>query len=154
MSDRDRDAAGRAHNARPRDGLGRPLPHGAPGEPTMPEDLDVDPAEGVQLAQQLLDEGRPFHAHEVFEALWKATDVPRERELWQGMAQLAVGLTHHARGNTAGAASLVQRGRDRVAGVRHDDLIDVPGVVAWADAWLAGRRSEPLRVDGGAGPAP
>ena len=30
-SDRDRDAEGRARNARPRDALGRPLPYGAVG---------------------------------------------------------------------------------------------------------------------------
>jgi uncharacterized protein len=154
MSDRDRDAAGRAHNSRPRDGLGRPLAHGARGEPTMPEHLEVDPQEGVRLAQELLDEGRPFHAHEVFEALWKSTDEPRRRELWQGLAQLAVGLTHEARGNTTGAASLVQRGRDRVAGVGSDPLVDVPGVVAWADGWLAGRRGEPPRVAGPVAPPP
>ena len=34
--------------------------------------------------------GRPFHAHEVLEASWKAAP-PAERDLWQGLAQLAVG---------------------------------------------------------------
>ncbi|MCZ9345950.1 DUF309 domain-containing protein, partial [Streptomyces sp. TRM76130] len=35
--DRDRDDEGRARNARPRDGLGRPLPYGADGVPRQPE---------------------------------------------------------------------------------------------------------------------
>ena len=65
---RDRDADGRARNSRPRDALGRPMPHGAPGVPTMPEDVVLPPAEALAEAQRLLDTGRPFHAHEVLEA--------------------------------------------------------------------------------------
>jgi uncharacterized protein len=61
------------------------------------------------LAQQLLDDGRPFHAHEVLEGTWKS--VPAEaRPLWQGLAQLAVGLTHARRGNAPGAIALLRRG--------------------------------------------
>jgi hypothetical protein len=110
---RDRDEAGRARNARPRDGLGRPLPHGAPGIPTMPDDPALPPRAALDLAQRLLDENRPFHAHEVLEATWKAAP-PAERELWRGLAQLAVGLTHARRGNPAGAVTLLRRGADRI----------------------------------------
>jgi uncharacterized protein len=112
---RDRDAAGRARNARPRDALGRPLPRGATGDDRVPDDLTLPPAQALGLAQQLLDEGRPFHAHEVLEASWKAAP-PAERDLWQGLAQIAVGLTHARRGNAHGAAALLRRGADRVAG--------------------------------------
>ena len=112
---RDRDAAGRARNARPRDALGRPLPRGAPGDERIPDDLALPPAQALTLAQQLLDEGRPFHAHEVLEASWK-TAPPAERDLWQGLAQITVGLTHARRGNAHGAATLLRRGADRVAG--------------------------------------
>jgi hypothetical protein len=112
---RDRDAAGRARNARPRDALGRPLPRGATGDERIPDDLALPPAEALRLAQQLLDDGRPFHAHEVLEASWK-TAPPAERDLWQGLAQIAVGLTHARRGNAHGAAALLRRGADRVAG--------------------------------------
>ena len=112
---RDRDAAGRARNARPRDALGRPLPRGAAGDERIPDDLTLPPAQALGLAQQLLDEGRPFHAHEVLEASWKAAP-PAERDLWQGLAQIAVGLTHARRGNAHGAATLLRRGADRVAG--------------------------------------
>jgi len=112
---RDRDAAGRARNARPRDALGRPLPRGAAGDERIPDDLVLPPAQALRLAQQLLDEGRPFHAHEVLEASWK-TAPAAERDLWQGLAQIAVGLTHALRGNAPGAAALLRRGADRVAG--------------------------------------
>ena len=112
---RDRDSAGRARNARPRDALGRPLPRGAAGDERIPDDLILPPAEALKLAQELLDAERPFHAHEVLEASWKSAPAA-ERDLWQGLAQIAVGLTHARRGNTRGAAALLRRGADRVAG--------------------------------------
>ncbi|MEV4512798.1 DUF309 domain-containing protein [Dactylosporangium sp. NPDC049525] len=130
--ERDRDTTGRARNARPRDGLGRPLPYGAPGVPTMPDDLEVTPSSALTQAQSLLDEGRPFHAHEVLEAAWKSAP-PEERELWRGLAQLAVGLTHLHRGNATGAQRLLERAADRIAAqhpVPHG--IDADGLVTWA----------------------
>ena len=77
----------------------------------MPDDLVLPPLESLAEAQRLLDAGRPFHAHEVLEGTWKAAPE-HERELWQGLAQLAVGLTHRARGNPVGAARLLERGAD------------------------------------------
>ncbi|MGH3409474.1 MAG: DUF309 domain-containing protein, partial [Streptosporangiaceae bacterium] len=103
-----------ARNARPRDGLGRPLERGDAGEPTLPDGVVLAPAGALDTAQQLLDAGRPFHAHEVLEASWKAAPEA-ERDLWQGLAQLAVGLTHARRGNAAGAAALLRRGAARVS---------------------------------------
>jgi hypothetical protein len=122
--DRDRDATGRARNARPRDELGRPLPKSAAQDvPRVPDDLVISPAEAAELGGRLLAEGRPFHAHEVFEAAWKS--VPgRERELWRGLAQIAVGLTHARRGNAGGAISLLRRGAGHVA-----EFADAPGEV-------------------------
>ena len=38
----------------------------------------------------------------------------RERDLWQGLAQIAVGLTHAHRGNARGAVTLLRRGTKRV----------------------------------------
>lgn len=106
---RDRDSEGRAHNARPRDGLGRPLPYGTPGVERQPEGVVRSADETVREAQRLLDAGMPFHAHEVFEDAWKS-GPDGERELWRGLAQLAVGLTHAARGNATGGARLLRRG--------------------------------------------
>jgi len=111
---RDRDAAGRARNARPRDALGRPLPRDAGGQPPADDRLRP-PLEALTTAQELIDAGRPFHAHEVLEAAWKAAPQA-ERDLWQGLAQIAVGLTHALRGNARGAVSLLRRGADRLAG--------------------------------------
>lgn len=133
--DRDRDRAGRPRNARPRDDLGRPLPYGQSGTPGIPEDLSLDPSESLAQAQRLLDQGRAFHAHEVLEAAWKAAPDP-ERDLWRGLAQLAVGLTHAQRGNLRGAGRLLRRGADRIGPWAADPphLIDVTGLMAWVEA--------------------
>lgn len=146
MSRRDRDTEGRARNARPRDGLGRPLPYGADGVERQPEGVARPPAQTLAEAQQLLDDGKPFHAHEVFEDAWKTTDGP-DRELWRGLAQLAVGLTHAARGNTAGAASLLERGAASIEPFRGEPPhgIDVAGLQEWARS-LAGEAKQHVRV--------
>lgn len=130
---RDRDAEGRARNARPRDGLGRPLPYGTPGIERQPEGVVRTPPQTLREAQRLLDAGMPFHAHEVFEDAWKSG--PRsERELWRGLAQMAVGLTHSARGNTAGGARLLRRGAGAIApyGETRPHAIGITGLMRWA----------------------
>jgi hypothetical protein len=131
--ERDRDAIGRARNARPRDGLGRPLPRGSSdGSERVPDELHLGVDDTIALAQRYLDTGRPFHAHEVLEALWK-TRPASERDLWQGLAQIAVGLTHAMRGNAVGATTLLRRGAGRVANYVGDTHgIDIVGVLSWA----------------------
>jgi uncharacterized protein len=112
---RDRDEAGRARNARPRDALGRPLARGAAGQPGLADEHPLPPEQALASAQELIDAGLPFHAHEVLEAAWKSAP-PADRHLWQGLAQLAVGLTHALRGNARGAVALLRRGADRLSG--------------------------------------
>lgn len=147
MTERPRDPAGRPLNARPRDELGRPLPRGATGVPRVDESVVLAPAAALDMAQRLLDAGRPFHAHEVLEGAWKHSP-PAERELWQGLAQLAVGLTHLLRGNGTGARTVLARGRDHVAGylpgAPHG--LDGPGLVRWADALIEGADPTPPRL--------
>ena len=161
-SERDRDADGRPLNARPRDGLGRPLPRDAIGVERVPEGMALPPTEALLEAQRLIDLGRPFHAHEVLEATWKVAP-PAERDLWQGLAQLAVGLTHALRGNSSGAVAVLTRGREHVA--EYVDAppydVDVTGLIDWSDQLLqrlsgAGRRESdlPLPVLQGTRPNP
>ncbi|MGW5662541.1 DUF309 domain-containing protein [Streptomyces sp. NPDC003758] len=149
---RDRDTEGRARNARPRDGLGRPLPYGAEGVARQPEGVVRTPEETVTEAQALLDAGKPFHAHEVFEDAWKS-GPEEERALWRGLAQLAVGLTHAARGNVTGGARLLRRGagaveawasatgRDRPYG------LEVTGLAGWARELAAVVERDAATVD-------
>ena len=82
----------------------------------VPED-PLPPDETLARARELLAAGRPFAAHEVLEARWKAAPE-EERELWQGLAQLCVGWTHAARGNATGAARLQERARGRLTAYR------------------------------------
>jgi predicted metal-dependent hydrolase len=102
----------------------------------MPDDLVVSPAEAAELGARLLAAGRPFHAHEVFEAAWKSATGP-ERGLWRGLAQIAVGLTHARRGNARGAAALLRRGAEHVAGFQGPTAGIDPGFVAGQAASLA-----------------
>ena len=90
-------------------------------------------SDALDAAQDFLDREMPFHAHEVLEDRWKATDGD-ERGLWQGLAQLAVGLTHQRRGNLRGAASVTSRGADALVGYESERPygIDIAGLVAWA----------------------
>jgi hypothetical protein len=78
----------------------------------------------------------------VLEAAWKAAPDD-ERELWRGLAQLAVGLTHARRGNTVGASRLLRRSADRIAPYAGAP----PHAVAVADltAWA---RNLASRIDG------
>ncbi len=103
------------------------------GEPRVPDDLVLPPPESLALAEELLATGRPFHAHEVLEASWK-TAPPGERDFWQGLAQLAVGLTHARRGNAAGAVTLLRRGAAAIRPYAAADPHAVPVDRVAADA--------------------
>ena len=138
---RDRDPAGRPRNSRPRDALGRPLDRGGTGAARVPDDLVLSGPQAARLADQMLRAGQPFHAHEVLEAAWKS-GPPAERDLWQGLAQIAVGLTHAHRGNARGAVTLLRRGAQRVRAYRGQSGlapygIDVAGFLAAADGLAA-----------------
>jgi uncharacterized protein len=130
--DRDRDPSGRARSARARDELGRPLCRSEGTSATVDQPA-LPPADALVAAQHLLDTGQPFAAHEVLEAVWKASDGP-SRELWRGLAQVAVGITHALRGNDSGARALLQRGADTLSGFAGTSPagIDVDGIRAWA----------------------
>jgi predicted metal-dependent hydrolase len=141
MVERPRDDAGRARNARPRDRLGRPLPPGSTGVARIPDDLDLPPQQTLTFAQQLLDDGLAFNAHEVLEAAWKNGPFA-ERMLWQALAQFAVGLTHIQRGNPKGARTLLARAVSRLTAYQQESGrapydIDLAGLIAHAEALLA-----------------
>ena len=135
-------AAGRS-----RDAAGRPLPLGHPDavEP-VPEEA-LPPQEALALARALLAQHRPFFAHDVLEAVWKAAPQD-ERLLWQGLAQVCVGLTHLQRGNPVGGVRLLRRGADRLEAhlatgpSAADHGVDVPRV-------LADARERAAAIEGG-----
>jgi uncharacterized protein len=109
------------------------------------------PAESIARAQHLLDTGRPFNAHDVLEAAWKL-GPPEERDLWQGLAQLCVAMTHVGRGNPTGARTLFARGaarlRDYSAAGGPGHGIDVRHVAHWAETAAALPDEDALPADG------
>lgn len=137
MTERDRDESGRPRSARPRDALGRPLPPGSEGVPRIPDDLALAPVETLAYAQDLLDRGLAFNAQEVLEAAWKNGPAD-EQALWQGLTQLAVGITHAQRGNVKGATTLLSRARAHLAQQDRPapHAVDAAGLVDFADALI------------------
>lgn len=138
----------RPRNARPRDGLGRPLPYGASGVERQPEGIARSAAEALNEAQRLLEAGLPFHAHEVLEDAWKAAPSA-ERELWRGLAQLAVGATHAARGNRVGALALIRRGAGAIAAYQPQPPhgLNIDAILRWSeDAQRLCRTKSPVML--------
>ena len=100
----------------------------------------------------MLSEGRPFHAHEVVEDAWKS-GPEAERQLWRGLAQIAVGITHAARGNAVGGTRLIERGARNIAPYQTDvpHGLDIAAVIAWSEQAIAEiARATPLTL----GPPP
>ena len=102
-------------------------------------------------AQDLLDRGLAFNAHEVLEAAWK-NGPDDEKTLWQALAQLAVGITHVQRGNVKGAVTVLRRAS---AGLAQNDKpapygIDIAGLVDYAEVLIddlaAGAEVTPERL--------
>lgn len=113
------------------------MPYGTDGVERQPEGVVRTPERTVTEAQELLDAGKPFHAHEVFEDAWKS-GPEAERGLWRALAQIAVGLTHAARGNLTGGVRLLRRGAGGVeewageTGRARPYGMDLDGVERWA----------------------
>lgn len=110
---------------RARDALGRPVAEGSPDAvPGVVAAEEIDADDAWHRAMHYLETGMPFHAHEVFEWRWRCCP-DAERALWRGLAQWGAALTHRARGNAVGAASVGRnalRTLDGAAGVGPVDL--------------------------------
>ena len=105
-------------------------------------------------AQRLLDAGFPFQAHEVLEAAWKSAP-DAERDLWQGLAQLAVGLTHALRGNAPAprpCSPAAPIGCPATPALTPYG-VDVAGLVAWARTEASDPVAAPRLRRGDAGSA-
>ncbi|MDQ1654021.1 MAG: uncharacterized protein QOI35_3221 [Cryptosporangiaceae bacterium] len=129
---------------RARDVLGRPIPLGDPRAVEPVDESPRPPGPTLAEAQRLLDEGRAFSAHEILEARWKSCPLG-EREFWQGLAQLCVGVTHAQRGNRTGAARLLRRGAVRLRGYGGPAYgVDPAALADWAEA--AAEDPQPARL--------
>ena len=126
------------------------MPAGSPSTVEPVPEQALPPAETLALARSLLREGRPFYAHDVLEARWKQAPTV-ERELWQALAQVCVGLTHLQRGNLVGGARLLRRGAGRLSGYSgptYDVDVDAVSRQALARAEVV---EQGLLGDGGVG---
>ena len=96
-------------------------------------DQALPPHDTIAAAHELLAEGRPFSAHEVY-ARWRAGPAA-ERELWQGPAQLCVRITHAERGNRIGARRLIRRAHQRLETYAVTDGptygLDLSRIIGW-----------------------
>lgn len=57
--------------------------------------------------------GEYFQAHESWEVLWLTAPEP-DKMFLQGITQIAAAFFHHARGNRAGAESLLRKGLQKI----------------------------------------
>jgi hypothetical protein len=60
------------------------------------------------IGVQLFNRGDWFESHEAWEDVWNET-AGREKDFYQGLIQLAVGLCHYFNGNVRGAQKLYDR---------------------------------------------
>jgi predicted metal-dependent hydrolase len=74
-----------------------------------PDEADRLFREGVSLFNGV----RYWHAHEAWEAVWRAAD-DAERPFFQGLIQVAAGLLHLQRRNRRGALTKLQEGLDKL----------------------------------------
>jgi predicted metal-dependent hydrolase len=72
-------------------------------------ELEYDPRYLAGIV--LFNRGDFFEAHEVWESLWMDTAGP-DKQFYQGLIQVAVGLCHFCNGNVRGAIKLYHSSRD------------------------------------------
>ena len=78
----------------------------------------LDPVEHDRLFRQaaaLFNGVRYWHAHEAWETLWRAAP-DEDRDLYQGLIQVAAGLLHLRRRNVRGARNKLREGLEKLRG--------------------------------------
>ena len=79
-------------------------------EPT----LDLDDAKLYERGIEEFNAGYYFECHETLEDVWNGVRGPA-RDFFQGLIQVSVACYHLTNGNAAGALSLLDRARTRLA---------------------------------------
>jgi uncharacterized protein len=89
--------------------------------------------EGIRL----FNAGFYFEAHDLLEEVWLEREG-RERQFYQGLIQVAVGLYKIADGNQGGAVSLLRKGLTKLHAVRTlETPIDLERLITETEAVLA-----------------
>lgn len=95
-----------------------PTDAAAPAELARGRTPALDPVEHDQLFRQaaaLFNGVRYWHAHEAWETLWRAAP-DEDRDLYQGLIQVAAGLLHLRRRNVRGARNKLREGLEKLRG--------------------------------------
>jgi uncharacterized protein len=91
----------------------------------------------LKLGMDLFDKKEYFECHEVLEKLWLTQKEP-EKQLTQGLIQIAVANYHLQNGNNLGARKLLVKGLKRLEAFRPQySFIDVEKLVQTAQMQLA-----------------
>src|SRR5256885_11030301 len=99
---------------RPRDELGRPLPHEAENKLHLEDYDSLSMEENHRLGIAHLNAGRFFPAHEAWETAWKQAKGTDDAEFFKGLSQMGAGYVHLLRGNPHGTVTLLRRASGRV----------------------------------------
>ena len=100
-----------------------------------------------------MDAGCYFEALEALEAFWLVAP-PEQRELLQGLVQVAVACEHGRRGNRAGVRKVLARARARIGAASRDAGSDWALLLRAAGHYIEGRtnsldfRFAPCRISG------
>lgn len=115
MLQRPRRDDGAPEQQRPRDRTGRPLPYDTEETLLAEDHAFTDVEDALSQARVLWNAARFFEAHECLEVLWHAAPEG-DRDLWQGVIQVAVAQVHRQRNNPDGARMLYRRARTHLEG--------------------------------------
>ncbi|MFD4179697.1 DUF309 domain-containing protein [Rhodococcus sp. NPDC058514] len=93
----------------------------------------LDLGAAITESQRLMDHGDPARARDLLEAE-SAIAPPGELELWQGLTQLAEGLSRAVRGEREAATQALRQGRDLISAYEDGPphALDVAGLRVWS----------------------
>ena len=87
----------------------------------------------LDAGARLLSAGDFLRAHESFEGLWRDASRQSERDIWQGLAQIAAALVKHMEAEPTTAITLLAKAEARLMGTPLLRL-SIPALKAWVDA--------------------
>lgn len=91
--------------------------------------------QGIFDGIRLFNSQRYFEAHEALEAVWLVSSGDRKTFL-HGLIQVAAAFHHHARGNTAGFRSLLEKGCAKLYPFGAEfEGIDLAGLMLQLQLW-------------------
>jgi predicted metal-dependent hydrolase len=109
--------------------------------------MDLDFTDNFARGIEQFNQRQFFESHETWEEIWLAAFEP-DKTFLQGIIQVAAGFHHSARGNRAGAESLVRAGLkklERFSADYHGLQLDAFRVAV--GEWLTALANESLRED-------